>query len=56
MYYFVFLGHQILETIDEPSCQRLDRPVHCPKDIYQVCVKLCGGVAAPDPTIDPDDN
>jgi len=29
-------GHQILETIDEPSCQRLDRPVHCPKDIYQV--------------------
>ena len=31
----ICLGHQILETIDEPSGQRLDRPVHCPRDIYQ---------------------
>ena len=29
-------GQQILETIDEPGGGRLERPVHCPWDLYQV--------------------
>ena len=29
-------GHQILEAIDEPGGQRLEQPVHCPRDCYQV--------------------
>ena len=29
-------GQQILETIDEPDGGRLERPVHCPLDLYQV--------------------
>ena len=29
-------GQQILEAIDEPGGQRLERPVHCPHDLYTV--------------------
>jgi len=29
-------GHQILEAIDEPGGQRLEQPVHCPREYYQV--------------------
>ena len=29
-------GQQILEAIDEPGGQRLERPVHCPQDYYSV--------------------
>ena len=33
----VSLGHQILETIDEPGGgQRLEQPVHCPRDHYNI--------------------
>ena len=29
-------GHQILEAIDEPGGQRLEQPIHCPKDHYSI--------------------
>ena len=29
-------GQQILEAIDEPNCQRLEQPLHCPADLYLV--------------------
>jgi len=29
-------GQQILEAIDEPYCQRLDQPLHCPAEYYSV--------------------
>ena len=29
-------GQQILEAIDEPGGQRLERPIHCPNDLYTV--------------------
>ena len=29
-------GQQILEAIDEPNSQRLDQPVHCPREHYQI--------------------
>ena len=29
-------GQQILEAIDEPGGQRLERPIHCPHDLYTV--------------------
>ena len=29
-------GQQILEAIDEPGGQRLERPIHCPHDYYTV--------------------
>lgn len=29
-------GQQILEAIDEPGGQRLERPIHCPHDFYNV--------------------
>ena len=29
-------GHQILEAIDEPGGQRLEQPVHCPREHYSI--------------------
>ena len=29
-------GHQILEAIDEPGGQRLEQPVHCPREHYTI--------------------
>jgi len=29
-------GHQILEAIDEPEGQRLEQPVHCPREHYAI--------------------
>merc|ERR1719322_1239695 len=29
-------GQQILEAIDEPGGQRLEQPIHCPKDHYSI--------------------
>ncbi len=30
---------QILESIDEPRCQRLEQPVHCPREHYNVMLQ-----------------
>ncbi|XP_052072145.1 activated Cdc42 kinase-like isoform X19 [Mytilus californianus] len=32
-------GQQILESIDAPNCQRLERPDLCPKEYYQIMTK-----------------
>ena len=32
-------GQQILEAIDEPKSQRLERPRHCPLDLYNVMLQ-----------------
>ncbi|RWS30640.1 tyrosine-protein kinase PR2-like protein [Leptotrombidium deliense] len=32
-------GQQILEAIDEPSCQRLEQPECCPKEYYSIMLK-----------------
>ena len=32
-------GQQILEAIDEPNSQRLDQPVHCPKEHYSILLQ-----------------
>ncbi|XP_074655851.1 activated Cdc42 kinase-like isoform X2 [Tubulanus polymorphus] len=32
-------GQQILDTIDEPNCQRLEQPDCCPKDYYEMMLK-----------------
>ncbi|XP_065338775.1 activated Cdc42 kinase-like isoform X3 [Cloeon dipterum] len=32
-------GQQILEAIDEPSCQRLEQPDCCPRDYYTLMLK-----------------
>ncbi len=29
-------GQQILEAIDEPNCLRLEQPLHCPADFYNI--------------------
>ncbi|KPJ09027.1 Tyrosine-protein kinase PR2 [Papilio machaon] len=34
-----FSGHQILEAIDEPNYQRLERPECCPDDYYSVMLE-----------------
>ena len=35
---FIF-ACQILDAIDEPSCQRLGQPECCPRDFYDVMLK-----------------
>lgn len=32
-------GQQILEAVDQPNCQRLDRPDLCPRDYYELMKK-----------------
>ncbi|XP_046397309.1 activated Cdc42 kinase-like isoform X2 [Ischnura elegans] len=32
-------GHQILEAIDEPNCQRLEQPECCPKDYFSLMLR-----------------
>lgn len=32
-------GQQILEAIDEPNFQRLEQPLHCPKEYYAVMTR-----------------
>ncbi|XP_071450901.1 activated Cdc42 kinase-like [Hetaerina americana] len=32
-------GHQILEAIDEPNCQRLEQPECCPKDYFTIMLR-----------------
>ncbi|KAG8229034.1 hypothetical protein J437_LFUL007589 [Ladona fulva] len=32
-------GHQILEAIDEPNCQRLEQPECCPKEYFSIMLK-----------------
>ncbi|RWS16232.1 Tyrosine-protein kinase PR2-like protein [Dinothrombium tinctorium] len=32
-------GQQILEAIDEPSCQRLEQPECCPKEYYSIMLR-----------------
>ncbi|XP_013179344.1 PREDICTED: tyrosine-protein kinase PR2 isoform X1 [Papilio xuthus] len=34
-----FSGHQILEAIDEPNCQRLERPECCPDEYYSTMLE-----------------
>jgi hypothetical protein len=32
-------GQQILEAIDEPNCQRLEQPLHCPREHYAIMMQ-----------------
>lgn len=34
-----FFFFQILEAVDQPNCQRLDRPDLCPRDYYELMKK-----------------
>ena len=45
-------GQQILEAIDEPACQRLEQPVHCPREHYNIMLSCWRHEPAARPTFD----
>ena len=45
-------GQQILEAIDEPACQRLEQPVHCPREHYNVMLACWRHEPAKRPTFE----